>query len=108
MRKKWKPPNCLKQCPFLLSVDNGTKIGEINDKHLDEASGLCASRVHRDILYAHNDHGGDNKLYAINSKTAHVSTVINNLIFFSALTPRLCPVKTRFFAFLERNKIQLH
>ncbi len=36
----------------------GRVIGQLNDRELDESSGLATSRRHKDVLYTLNDHGG--------------------------------------------------
>lgn len=43
---------------------NALILGELEDKDIDEASGLAASRKYPGILWTHND-GDDQKLYAI-------------------------------------------
>lgn len=48
--------------PFLPPVQAGTLLGSV----ADEASGLVASRRNADVLWTHNDDGGDNRLFAIN------------------------------------------
>ncbi|XP_060066354.1 uncharacterized protein LOC132546648 [Ylistrum balloti] len=53
----------------------GTPLGHVNA--LDETSGLCASRIHPNILYAHNDKGSGPKLYAISSLTGELKKTID-------------------------------
>ncbi|KAK3602251.1 hypothetical protein CHS0354_034488 [Potamilus streckersoni] len=52
--------------------DNARAIGNVDSNKVTEASGLAASRKHPNILYTHNDHGGGNRIYAIDATTAHV------------------------------------
>ena len=40
----------------------------VEAEQLDEISGIAASRVHQDILYAHNDSGDDPVVYVVNAK----------------------------------------
>ncbi|XP_033724782.1 uncharacterized protein LOC117314787 [Pecten maximus] len=56
---------------FLL----GTALGHVS--HPDQTSGLCASRVHPNILYAHNDKGDGPKLYAISALTGEQKKTIH-------------------------------
>ncbi len=42
-------------------------VGEIQNKEIDEASGLAASRSHHHILYTHNDSGGEPLIYMIDT-----------------------------------------
>ncbi|KAK6188994.1 hypothetical protein SNE40_005054 [Patella caerulea] len=44
-------------------------LSTVKDKHVDEASGLAASRVFPGVVYTQNDKGGSNRIFAINSKT---------------------------------------
>lgn len=62
------------------SFSNAIKVATVTSHHIDEASGLAASRVHPGILYTHNDHGDGPHIYVIDSGTGHrVSTItINN------------------------------
>jgi hypothetical protein len=40
-------------------------LGQVEHPELDEASGLVASRRHRDVIWAHNDGGEDTGLFAL-------------------------------------------
>ncbi|XP_060066355.1 uncharacterized protein LOC132546649 [Ylistrum balloti] len=53
----------------------GAPLGHI--KGLGETSGLCASRVNPNILYAHNDKGDGPSLYALNSLTGELKKTIH-------------------------------
>ncbi|XP_060551518.1 uncharacterized protein LOC132713071 [Ruditapes philippinarum] len=61
---------------LLLQVSQGISIGTVANTDLDEASGLCASRQFPGILYTHNDKGGQNRIFAIDSATAQVIAVL--------------------------------
>jgi hypothetical protein len=50
-------------------------IGIIDNKEIDEASGLAASRVHPGILYAHNDSGGKPYVYMIDTSGSYVGKI---------------------------------
>jgi hypothetical protein len=49
-------------CPAFA---NGRKMGDIESKGLDEASGLAASRLNPGVLWSHNDSGGSARLWAM-------------------------------------------
>jgi hypothetical protein len=51
-------------CAATTQPNSARSIGRITDKHLNEASGLIASRVESDVLWTHND-GSDAVLFAI-------------------------------------------
>ncbi|OWF52811.1 uncharacterized protein LOC110447263 [Mizuhopecten yessoensis] len=53
----------------------GTQLGHVNA--VEEASGLCASRVNPNILYTHNDNGDGPKLYAISALTGELKKTIH-------------------------------
>lgn len=48
-----------------LPFGDTTKTGEIADSEVDEASGLAASWRHPDLLWTHNDSGGEPRLFLI-------------------------------------------
>ncbi|KAH3855622.1 uncharacterized protein LOC127871059 [Dreissena polymorpha] len=48
---------------------NGTVVARLRSRIIDEASGICASRIHKDVLYTHNDSGDKARIYAISTKT---------------------------------------
>lgn len=39
--------------------------GRLQDKHMDEISGIAASTLHKDIYYVHNDSGDTSRFFAI-------------------------------------------
>src|ERR1700742_3638192 len=39
--------------------------GRLQDKHMDETSGIAASGIHKDIYYVHNDSGDTSRFFAI-------------------------------------------
>jgi len=47
------------------SFENAVRVATVNSHYIHEASGLCASRAHSDILYTHNDSGDTHRIYAI-------------------------------------------
>jgi hypothetical protein len=49
-------------CPAFAK---GRKIGNIESKGLEEASGLAASRLNPGVLWSHNDSGGSARLWAM-------------------------------------------
>ncbi len=48
----------------------------IKDKRLNEISGIVASRVNPDMYYVHNDSGGKNEVYVIDSRGKTITTII--------------------------------
>ncbi len=48
--------------------------GPLENPHIDEASGLAASRVNPELLWVHNDSGKKARLFAINTRGANVAT----------------------------------
>jgi hypothetical protein len=47
------------------------QMGTVTSSSVTEASGLCASRAHPNVLYTHNDSGHDNEIYAIDATSGH-------------------------------------
>ena len=45
--------------------DNGHHAGTVTSSQITEASGICASRTHKDVLYTHNDSGDTHRIFAI-------------------------------------------
>lgn len=43
----------------------GVEAGRVTDPDIDEVSGVVAGRVHRDVLWVHNDSGADPVVYAL-------------------------------------------
>jgi hypothetical protein len=57
------------QCPqFLL----GSQVGTIAHESLDEISGIVASRKNHGVLWAHNDSGGQPRVWALNTQGTHL------------------------------------
>jgi hypothetical protein len=53
---------------YLDSLFSGPKtVSKLENKKIDEASGLAYSRTHSGIMYTHNDSGGDPYLYILDS-----------------------------------------
>jgi hypothetical protein len=59
------------QCPQFLS---GSQVGIINNRSLDEISGIAASRKNVDVFWAHNDSGAHAQVWAFNTQGAHLGT----------------------------------
>jgi len=57
------------QCPQFLS---GSQVGIINNRSLDEISGVAASRKNIDVFWAHNDSGAHAQVWAFNTQGAHL------------------------------------
>ena len=57
------------QCPQFLS---GSQVGIIDHESLDEISGIAASRKNTDVLWAHNDSGGEARVWAFNTQGTHL------------------------------------
>ena len=63
------------QCPQFLS---GKQVGTIRSKALGEISGIAASRKNINVIWAHNDSGGQAQLLAFNIQGTHLG--IYNLL----------------------------
>lgn len=48
--------------------DRGDQVGEVDSDPIGEASGLVASRRNPGVLWTHNDSGGSNRVFAIDSQ----------------------------------------
>ncbi|XP_012946250.1 uncharacterized protein LOC106013922 [Aplysia californica] len=50
------------------TVQFGSRVlkGTVTHHNIEETSGLAVSRVHADVIYAHNDKGDSSRFYAIN------------------------------------------
>lgn len=59
------------QCPHFLS---GSKLGVVQNRLLDEISGIAASRKNTDVLWAHNDSGSKAQVWAFNIQGTHLGT----------------------------------
>ncbi|MCK5740355.1 hypothetical protein KAH55_14295, partial [bacterium] len=49
-------------------------LGILENKEIDEASGIGASRRNPDVFWTHNDSGGENRLFAFNRQGTHLGT----------------------------------
>jgi hypothetical protein len=57
------------QCPQFLS---GSQVGTVVHESLDEISGIVASRKNPGVLWAHNDRGGQPRVWALNTQGTHL------------------------------------
>ena len=57
-------------------VGEGVEIGQMDDKDMEEASGLAYSRLQSRVLYTINDHGGPNSVIALNESGAKMTDII--------------------------------
>src|ERR1700761_2174023 len=46
-------------------VEEFTITGKLQDKELNEVSGIAASAIHKDIYYIHNDSGDTSRIFSI-------------------------------------------
>ncbi len=53
---------------FSLSAVKGAEHHKLETDRLPEASGLAHSLIHEDILYSHNDSGGEASVFALDTK----------------------------------------
>lgn len=57
-------------------VGQGVEIGQMDDKDMEEASGLAYSRIQEGVLYTINDHGGPNSVIALGESGAKMTDII--------------------------------
>jgi hypothetical protein len=58
------------------SLFSGPKsMGKIQNKKIDEASGLAFSRKHANVLYTHNDSGGDPFVFLMDTQGKHLGKI---------------------------------
>lgn len=50
----------------------GSQVGTIANESLDEISGIVASRKNVNVLWAHNDSGGEAQVFAFNAQGTHL------------------------------------
>jgi hypothetical protein len=50
---------------------NGYKAATVSSNIINEASGVCASRIHKDVLYTHNDSGDTHRIFAFSATTGN-------------------------------------
>lgn len=55
---------------------NGIKVGHVTSPEVTEASGICASRRHKHVLYTHNDSGDTHRIFAIDGRTGRTLAII--------------------------------
>ncbi|XP_053406428.1 uncharacterized protein LOC128559230 [Mercenaria mercenaria] len=56
---------------------DGNRVTTVTSHSINEASGLCASRIHKDVLYTHNDSGDTHRIFAFSTTTGHrIGTII--------------------------------
>jgi hypothetical protein len=59
------------------SLFSGPKaVGELENKEIDEASGLAFSRTHKGVMYTHNDSGGDPYVYILDTLGKDIGKII--------------------------------
>lgn len=51
-------------------------MGIISDSSITGTSGLCASGIHPNVLYVHNDRGDNAHLYAVDGMTGQLMATI--------------------------------
>ncbi|KAJ8317795.1 hypothetical protein KUTeg_004652 [Tegillarca granosa] len=51
--------------------DGGQQVGVVHSHYITEASGICASRDHGNVIYTHNDSGGKNRIFAIDKHSGN-------------------------------------
>ena len=57
-------------------VGEGVEIGQMDDKDMEEASGLAYSRLRSGVLFTINDHGGPNSVIALDESGAKMADII--------------------------------
>jgi hypothetical protein len=65
------PPQATAACP----VEAGVITGQMDDKVMEEASGLAYSRNQDGIIWTQNDHGDDPRVFAISEEGQRVAIV---------------------------------
>jgi hypothetical protein len=59
---------------ILPAADAQTITGKLSHPVLKEVSGMTASRLHKDVLYVHNDSGDSSRFFAINASGKLLTT----------------------------------
>ena len=59
----------------LVATSGFTPLLTLQDKHIDESSGLAVSRVHRDLLWTHNDGGSHADIFGIDRQGVAVARI---------------------------------
>jgi hypothetical protein len=57
-----------------LDYADGKRLGTLDDKHLEEVSGLAASVQYPGVLWAHGDSGADPEIYALSEEGDRLAT----------------------------------
>jgi len=50
------------------AISDAFELGKVEEKDIDEASGLIASRTQKGLLWTHNDHGDDARIFAMSEE----------------------------------------
>ncbi|XP_052268492.1 uncharacterized protein LOC127869876 [Dreissena polymorpha] len=58
------------------AFQQGTIVVRLNGTEITETSVLCASRIHPDVLYTHNDSVGKRRIFAISAVTGDIHMTI--------------------------------
>jgi hypothetical protein len=61
---------------FAFSTIVGVSSWELNTTRVDEASGLAHSRINPDILYTHNDSGGEASVFALDTEGKLIAEIM--------------------------------
>ena len=73
-------PNPVERNPALPAVAKHrvSWLGDIENRDLNESSGLTASILHEDVLWSINDSGGEAELFALSLTGRHIATISIN------------------------------
>ena len=61
---------------FPVHFSQVVEMGRVTSREPDEISGLSASRLHPGVLYAHNDHGDTNRIFAMDPVSGEVKATL--------------------------------
>ena len=61
---------------YCNDVGQGVEIGQMDDKDMEEASGVAYSRIQAGVLYTINDHGGANSVIAFGESGDKMTDII--------------------------------
>lgn len=56
---------------YVPHFDNGRAVTHITSSSINEASGICASRVHKNVIYTHNDSGDTHRIFAFSAENGN-------------------------------------
>ncbi|ESO83129.1 hypothetical protein LOTGIDRAFT_169532 [Lottia gigantea] len=59
-----------------LKFDSGINKCKLDNREIDEASGLAASQIHPGILYMENDKGDTNRIFAVDTTNCHMAAML--------------------------------